>query len=111
MAASTTPSRLRHCLNDVDYPADKDALLGAAARNGCDDETSRALRAIPPEIYANLSEVMASVTLGDDDLSDAEKAEAHRVHTKPGLAQKRQGYPAGQPDYRRVGRKPGFLSH
>ena len=44
MAASTTPSRLRHCLNDVDFPADKDALLDAATRNGCDDETSRALR-------------------------------------------------------------------
>lgn len=87
MAASTTLSRLRHCLNDVDYPADKDALLEAAARNGCDDETARALRAIPPETYTNLSEVMASVTLSDDDLTEAGKAEAHRVHPKPGLAQ------------------------
>jgi hypothetical protein len=42
MAASTTPSRLRHCLNDVGYPADKDALLEAVARNGCDHETARA---------------------------------------------------------------------
>jgi len=56
-STSTTPSRLRHCLNDVGYPADKDALLEAAARNGCDHETARALRAIPPETYANLSPV------------------------------------------------------
>ncbi|MBV9319308.1 MAG: DUF2795 domain-containing protein [Mycobacterium sp.] len=49
-STSTTPSRLRHCLNDVGYPADKDALLEAAARNGCDHETARALRAIPPRI-------------------------------------------------------------
>jgi hypothetical protein len=107
MAASTTPSRLRHCLNDVDYPADKDALLGAAARNGCDDETSRALRAIPPEIYANLSEVMASVTLGDDDLSDAEKAEAHRVHTKPGLAQSAKDIQPANPIIEELGENRG----
>jgi hypothetical protein len=44
MVASTTRSRLRACLNDVDFPADKDNLLQAAARNGCDDETTRALR-------------------------------------------------------------------
>jgi hypothetical protein len=107
MAASTTPSRLRHCLNDVDYPADKDALLDAAARNGCDDETSRALRAIPPEIYANLSEVMASVTLGDDDLSDAEKAEAHRVHTKPGLAQSAKDIQPANPIIEELGENRG----
>lgn len=88
MVASTTRSQLRQYLNDVDYPADKEALLAAAARNGCDDQTGRALRAIPPETYANLAEVIASVTLTDDeDLTDAEKAQAHRVHTKPGLAQ------------------------
>ena len=107
MAASTTPSRLRHCLNDVDYPADKDALLDAAARNGCDDETSRALRAIPPEIYANPSEVMASVTLGDDGLSDAEKAEAHRVHTKPGLAQSAKDIQPASPIIEELGENRG----
>lgn len=107
MAASTTPSRLRNCLNDVDYPADKDALLEAAARNGCDDETARALRAIPPETYANLSEVLASVTLGDDDLTEAEKAEAHRVHTKPGLAQSAKDVSPVNPIVEEVGENRG----
>ncbi len=68
--ASTTRSRLRRCLNDVDYPADKDALLEAAARNGCDDETGRALRAIPAETYANLGEILSSVTVADDDSAE-----------------------------------------
>lgn len=107
MAASTTSSRLRNCLNDVDYPADKDALLEAAARNGCDDETARALRAIPPETYANLSEVLASVTLGDDDLTEAEKAEAHRVHTKPGLAQSAKDVSPVNPIVEEVGENRG----
>jgi Protein of unknown function (DUF2795) len=88
MPAATTRSRLKQYLNDVDYPADKDALLEAANRNGCDEDTARALRAIPPETYANFTEVVSSVTLTDDDeLSDAEKAEAHRVHTKANPSQ------------------------
>jgi hypothetical protein len=88
MAAATTRSRLRQYLNDVDYPADKDALLEAANRNGCDEDTNRALRAIPPETYANFEEVVSSVSLTDDtDLTDSEKAQAHRVHNKTRLAQ------------------------
>lgn len=88
MAAATTRSRLRQYLNDVDYPADKDALLEAANRNGCDEEANRALRAIPPETYANFDEVVSSMTLTDDeDLTDSEKAQAHRVHNKTHLAQ------------------------
>jgi hypothetical protein len=88
MPAATTRNRLRQYLNDVDYPADKDALLESADHNGCDEDTARALRAIPPETYANFGEVLSSVPLtDDDDLSDSEKAAAHRVHTKPNVAQ------------------------
>jgi hypothetical protein len=88
MAAATTRSRLKQYLNDVDYPADKEALLEAANRNGCDEDTARALRAIPPETYANFTEVVSSVTLTDDEeLSDAEKAEAHRMNTKANVSQ------------------------
>lgn len=105
--ASTTPSRLRHCLNDVDYPADKDALLAAASRNGCDDETIRTLRAIPLETYANLSEVMASVTLADDDFTDADKAQAHRIHPKPGLAQSEKDVPPVNPIVEELGENRG----
>jgi hypothetical protein len=87
MVASTTRSRLRDCLNDVDFPATEDDLVQAAVRNRCDEDTARALRAIPPKTYGNLSEVLASVPFADDRLSDAEKAAARRVHTKPGLAE------------------------
>lgn len=86
MVASTDRASVRECLNDVDFPAAKDDLVNAAVRNGCPD-TARALRAIPPETYANLAEVLASVTLADDKLSDSEKAAARRTHTKPGLSE------------------------
>jgi len=87
MVASTTRRQLQQCLSDVDFPANKADLLDAAG-NACDDETVRALRAIPPETYANLDQVVASVTIADDhDISDADKAAARRTHTKPGLAE------------------------
>jgi hypothetical protein len=66
MVSSTTRSQLRKCLNDVDFPANKQDLIDAAHRNGCDDETVRAMRAIPPETYTNTGQVAASVTIADD---------------------------------------------
>ncbi|SPM27506.1 hypothetical protein MTAB308_987, partial [Mycobacterium terramassiliense] len=47
-------------------PASKQDLIEAADRNGCDEQTVRALRAVPPETYANLAQVAASVTVDDD---------------------------------------------
>jgi hypothetical protein len=38
MVASTSPNQLRNWLNDVDFPSNKQDLLDAAGRNGCDDE-------------------------------------------------------------------------
>jgi hypothetical protein len=70
MVASTTASELRKCLNDVDFPANKQDLLDAADRNGCDAETARALRGIPPETYTNVGQVAASVTIADDGDND-----------------------------------------
>ena len=88
MVATTTPGQLRRCLQDVDFPVNKQDLLDAAERNGCNDETIRALRAIPPETYTNVSQVTASVTIKDDEsIDDADKAAARRTHTKPGLAE------------------------
>jgi hypothetical protein len=103
MVASTTRSRLRDCLNDVDFPADKGNLVEAAVRNGCDEDTVRALRAIPPETYANFSQVLASVPLADTLLSDAEKAVARRVHTKRGLAEGAKDIPAPSPIVEELG--------
>lgn len=94
MAAYTTHEKLHDCLINVDYPADKDHLLRTAAGNGCDEQTIRALRAIPPETYRNFSEVLASVPLAEDRLSDAEKALAHRVHRHPRLADSAKEIPS-----------------
>jgi hypothetical protein len=66
MVASTTASQLRKCLSDVDFPANKQELLDAADRNGCDEETARALRGIPPETYTNVGQVASSVTIADE---------------------------------------------
>lgn len=93
MVAYTTRKQLHECLNNVDYPAAKDDLVRTAVENGCDEETVRALRAIPPETYANFSEVLASVPLADGRLSPAEKAEAHRIHTHPRLADSAKDIP------------------
>lgn len=67
---TTDETRLRAALSDVDYPADKDALLAGAQRTGADTDTVRALRSIPPVSYADLTEVLRSVPQRHDD--DAE---------------------------------------
>ncbi|MCV7441869.1 DUF2795 domain-containing protein [Mycobacterium paraense] len=57
----------------MDFPANKQDLLDAADRNGCDEQTVRALRGIPPETYTNVGQVAASVTIADDQ-DDAGKS-------------------------------------
>jgi hypothetical protein len=66
VAASTTRTRLDAALDDVDFPADKDTLVGAAQARD-DEQTARALRAIPPVEYGSRQDVVASVPLTDDD--------------------------------------------
>lgn len=98
MVASTTPSQLRRCLSDVDFPVNKEDLLTAAERNRCDGETIRALRAMPPETYANVGQVAASVTIADDrDVSDRDRAAVRRTHTQPGRAESVKPIPAQNP--------------
>ncbi len=108
MVASTTPSQLRQCFTDVDFPANKPDLLDAAGRNGCDDNTIRALRSIPPETYNNAAQVAASVTITEDrDVRDADKAAARRFHTKPGLAESAKDIPAPSPIVDELGENRG----
>lgn len=78
MVASIAQSRLRDCLYDVDFPAHKDQIVDVAMKNDCED-AARALRAMPPETYANMAEVLASVSLSDGTLDDADKAAARRT--------------------------------
>ena len=67
MPASTTREQLRRALGDVDYPAEKDRLVDQALAKGADEQTVRALRAIPPAEYRSLSEVLSSVPLRDEE--------------------------------------------
>jgi hypothetical protein len=89
MPASTTHQDLRRALGDVDFPAEKDQLVDRARNNGADEQTVRALRAIPPVEYRSLAEVLSSVPLRDeqDVLPPGQQAQARRTHTKPGLAE------------------------
>ncbi|MGH3979240.1 MAG: DUF2795 domain-containing protein [Pseudonocardiaceae bacterium] len=88
MTATTSEDRLRAALDNADFPADKDALLDAARRNDADEQTVRALRAVPPVDYGSFSDVLASVAVADGGPdSDSGKAAARRHRTKPGLAE------------------------
>lgn len=66
MIASTTEARLRECLSGIRFPANRNDLLAAAIANGCDEETTDALRDISSLTYANLKQVLASITVIDD---------------------------------------------
>lgn len=108
MVASTTSSQLRLCLSDVDFPANKQDLLDAAGRNGCDDQTLRALRGIPPETYATVAQVAASVTIADErDVQGSDMAAARRSHTKPGLAESAKDIQAQSPIVEELGENRG----
>jgi hypothetical protein len=61
VADAITPEQVLDYLADVDYPADKDALVSAAERSGAPDEVLRSLRAIPPVDYRSRAEVVRSV--------------------------------------------------
>lgn len=109
MPASTTRDRLKEALIDVDYPAPKEELLETARRNGADEETVRALRAIPPVGYRSFTEVIASVTILDEDpeLAAGQQAERRRLHTHPGLAEQAKDVPAPSPIIEELGDNRG----
>ncbi len=77
----------------IDYPASKEELLRAAQDAGAPEEIIRALRAIPPEQYANRTEVMRSVPtdpaqdLHPDAAQRAEQAREQRHHGPQHLSQ------------------------
>lgn len=84
--AVTDVDRLRSVLSDADFPAERDDLVGCAQRAGADNDTVRALRAMPPVSYSNFAEVLQSVSLRSDR-SAADQAAQRRMHAKPGLTE------------------------
>lgn len=59
---ATDRYRLHEALSQADFPADKDYLLRCAEEADADRDTLRELRSMPPDTYANLDEILRSVT-------------------------------------------------
>ena len=47
-------------LEDADFPAHRDDLVRVAEEHGAPEDVIKALRGMPPEVYANRAEVMRS---------------------------------------------------
>ncbi|GHF49558.1 hypothetical protein FHX82_003758 [Amycolatopsis bartoniae] len=106
MSSTLTRERLRECLGDADFPASRDQLVQTAERQG-DGEAVRALRAIPPVDYANLTEVFGSVEFADDGtVPDADKHNAH-ANSVPGLAESATDTAPGNPIVEELGENRG----
>ncbi len=79
---------VRSVLQDVDYPASKEALLDAAFRAGAGSDVLKALRALPVEDYGNVDEVVRSVDTAEaTGQSPADKAVRARERARPELAE------------------------
>ena len=89
MAPRTTAEAVTTALTDVDFPADKDALVSGAERNNADADTLGAIRAVQPARYAGVSDVVAAVELTDEGREAEEQLRAQRrtQHTHPGLSE------------------------
>lgn len=89
MAPRTTAEAVTSALTDVDFPADRDALVAGAERNNADPDTVGAIRGVPSTSYESVRDVVASVDLTDEDRETAEQLRAQRRqhHTHPGLSE------------------------
>ena len=93
----TTDEVLNH-LRDVTYPAGKDDLLAAAQGAGAGDEVLKALRAVPPEEYANEAEIARSLpTAEPEDARTA--AEQARGQARSHVATPERPVPPAPTDY------------
>ena len=63
-----TFAEVQSLLEDLDFPADKDAIVNHAQQRGGapDSDAVRALRAMPLATYQNMSEIRSSVDLPPD---------------------------------------------
>ncbi|WP_228813681.1 DUF2795 domain-containing protein [Nocardia flavorosea] len=89
---TTDVERIQRALSEADFPAEKDGLVRCATEAGADGDTVRALKAIPPVEYANLAEVLQSVSL-DDGRTDAERAAQSRDHAHPTVTERERVVP------------------
>jgi hypothetical protein len=76
-----SPDEVKRALKYVDFPAAKDELIRAAEAARAPDHVIAALRAIPPEEYANREEVIRSIPVdpaADLHLTPAQQYEQAR---------------------------------
>ncbi len=87
---------VRAALVEVDYPADKDALVAEAERRGAAEATLKALRALPPVDYRNEAEVIKSIDIDPARTSGAglDKGAQARGGSHPGVADHMKDKPA-----------------
>jgi hypothetical protein len=81
---------IRSALVDVDYPADKQTLVERASANGADEDTVKALRALPLADYDNVGEVIRSADLDPaaaEGQTPHDKAQQARSGGRPGIAE------------------------
>lgn len=93
---ATDRDTLKASLSGMDFPASKEQLVDYAQNNGVDNSTTRALRAMPPADYENVTEVLRSVSLDkatEEGQSDSDKATQNRQATS-GLAEHQRRTPA-----------------
>ncbi len=94
--AATDVNEILHAVKNVDFPAGKDDLVRAAKQAGASETAVKALRGIPPESYANRTEVARSVRLPGDaglELSPAQRAEQARRGGRRGQAEQLRDVP------------------
>jgi hypothetical protein len=88
MTEALTPQQVLGYLEDVDYPADKDTLVTAAARAGAPEEVLRSIRAVPPVDYRSRAEVLRSVRVDPAPGRPASRvARQARADAPPGVAE------------------------
>jgi hypothetical protein len=89
MAPRTTAEAVTTALTDVDFPADRDALVAGAERNNADPDTVGAIRGLQPASYESVRDVIAGVQLTDEDRETEEQLRARRrtQHTHSGLSE------------------------
>ncbi|MEV6851448.1 DUF2795 domain-containing protein [Actinoplanes sp. NPDC051411] len=61
-------SEVQTLLEDLDFPAERDHIVAHAEARGApaDSPAVKALRALPPDVYRDISEVRSSVALNDE---------------------------------------------
>ena len=89
MAPRTTAEAVTTALTDVDFPANRDALVSGAERNNADPDTVGAIRGVQSTRYDSVSDVVAAVELTDEDRETEEQLRAQRrtQHTHSGLSE------------------------